>query len=1165
MQRKGKIRAGIVTAALVVPLCAVSMSAFGVETDSGNFVQRMEEKFGEIEKQYRPEVRWWLAEGLNTDDTIKKNIQEIDDSGFGAVEILAMPEAGAPSEIYGWGSEEWTSDSRLVISEATKRGLGFSLTSGTHWATANLPDTYEWDGAKFDLDNPAAMQELDYGTLLVKGGDTFEGTLPMPPLTTNARNAKKFSFQGAVAAKLTKVRPSSGQDFEFREGTGFGELDLDSLTDISDQTVKDGDNVSLKWTAPDDGQYAIFAYWMHGSGQTAEPSVSTNYAINYVDPDGVNAMKDYWSANIFTPDLLDEIRENGRGQIYMDSLETNSTATAGLMWGKTFLDEFQARRGYSLTPYLPIVTWDRARHDSNVPPVYDYEPADAADSGLVAKIRNDLNQTFSELYEGNVLQPLQSYLHENGMTLRAEPSYGMQFEISTPAKYLDGVETETFAHNGDLDVYRGLLGSAHMYDRLLSSETGAVGGRTYYYDMDHWTQISYLQFAGGVSRTVFHGYSGIEGSEPTTYWPGHEGMSVTFSDRFNSRQPASAYYPEWTEMLGRNQKVLRQGQAQRDIAILRTDNRFISYGQPRTNTPPENNYFMNDMPYFWKDLSLQQNGFTYDYFSPQLLEDEDNVKWNSEELQPDGPAYRAIVLYQDSLELDAAKRLLTIAKDGIPVLFVNNTSEIREHSGPEIQHEKAAAKARFVGDDEAELASVVNQIKALPNARELDDQSETLATLQDMGVEPRVQYAQANNKIMSISRLDKEENVLYTFVHSFKFLKDQNDPESTFTLELEGAGKPYVIDDWTGKVKPVAVFDNADGRTAVNVTLKPGEARIIALDLGDPDAKAKVVTTDASTVIELDGQPAILAEETGEYTTEMADGKQVHSNISVPETISIPKWDLSIEDWDEGEQKINIEEKFGHETREAYFTTKKTELSFPNTDLIPWKDLPATAEQLSSLSGDSPAMDQVSGMGTYKASFVVPDQWQDNNGAYLRIGSTNGDLAQITVNGKVVPGLDLRTGKIDISEAVKAGENDIQITVATTLTNRMLARGYRTMGPAQDYGITGGVEVIPYTVEALETQPVTTTVTMRVVAGKVYVAISAKNNGSVPADIQIETPYGKKAFTQVAPGKAASVAFNTRLTSIPAGEAKVTSTTIVGGETKTNETAVPIDAFDANK
>ena len=67
------------------------------ETDA--FAQKLHSMYDKIETEYRPDVRWWLAEGLNTDKTLEKNVQEIYDSGFGAAEFLAMPEPGADSSV----------------------------------------------------------------------------------------------------------------------------------------------------------------------------------------------------------------------------------------------------------------------------------------------------------------------------------------------------------------------------------------------------------------------------------------------------------------------------------------------------------------------------------------------------------------------------------------------------------------------------------------------------------------------------------------------------------------------------------------------------------------------------------------------------------------------------------------------------------------------------------------------------------------------------------------------------------------------------------------------------------------------------------------------------------------------------------------------------------
>ncbi len=57
--------------------------------------------------EFRPELRWWLAEGLHTDETLIREIDTAHRLGFGGMEFLAMDEGEIDHARYGWGSEEW--------------------------------------------------------------------------------------------------------------------------------------------------------------------------------------------------------------------------------------------------------------------------------------------------------------------------------------------------------------------------------------------------------------------------------------------------------------------------------------------------------------------------------------------------------------------------------------------------------------------------------------------------------------------------------------------------------------------------------------------------------------------------------------------------------------------------------------------------------------------------------------------------------------------------------------------------------------------------------------------------------------------------------------------------------------------------------------------------
>jgi hypothetical protein len=345
-----------------------------------------------------------------------------------------------------------------------------------------------------------------------------------------------------------------------------------------------------------------------------------------------------------------------------------------------------------------------------------------------------------------------------------------------------------------------------------------------------------------------------------------------------------------------------------------------------------------------------------------------------------------------------------------------------------------------------------------------------MAALQRFGVYPRVSYAEPNDKILTISRKDEDNGIFYTYAYYYKF-KDTR--PYTVTLVIEGEGKPYYIDDWTGDIGRIGVYDIKGGRTYVTLTLEPGESKIIALDLDGTGTNVHTVSTSADAVRYINGRPAVLATVSGDYYTVLSNGKTVKTSVTVPNDIMLKTWDITVEDWNEGNRVVNTEAKFCHTTKEVYFTTRKTELKFKDIALAPWKDLPATAEQLTTLGYENPSMSHISGIGTYTTTFEIPAVWTSANGAYLSIESAGGGTVAVYVNGEKAPGVNTRTLKVDISDLLRPGrKNTIQIEVASTLTNRLIQRGFfgwMDKDPSvRDYGLVGDVRIVPYTVIAID-------------------------------------------------------------------------------------------------
>ncbi|TFF16540.1 alpha/beta hydrolase domain-containing protein [Cellulosimicrobium funkei] len=90
---------------------------------------------------------------------------------------------------------------------------------------------------------------------------------------------------------------------------------------------------------------------------------------------------------------------------------------------------------------------------------------------------------------------------------------------------------------------------------------------------------------------------------------------------------------------------------------------------------------------------------------------------------------------------------------------------------------------------------------------------------------------------------------------------------------------------------------------------------------------------------------------------------------------------------------------------------------------------------------------------------------------------------------------------------------------------------------------------------ALDGPDVSATAAPRCLAGRAYVAVRATNDGAVPADVTLSTPFGERTVAGVAPGASAYQSFSARSATLDAGSALVTATG--DGRSSSDDVAYP--------
>jgi len=923
--------------------------------------------------KYRPAIRWWLAEGFHTENTLIYDTASLYKFGFGSIEFLAMVEPGVNSVLYGWGSEEWIHDSETLIFETTKRKMGISMTCGTNWSNCNL---ISLSGP----DDKAASKEIDFISEEIKAGEKREGPIPICDVKDET-----IHEQILIAAIAMRV-PS--EPYEDENGIMVRKIDYESVLNLSNMV----NNHSLTWVAPNDGDYTIMYFYLHGTGQIARPSCSTSYTVNYLDRYGIDAFVKYWNQYVLTDNIRRKIVENGKVQMYMDSLELSTFGNMGWLWGYSFCNEFEKRRGYDIRIYLPLLIkkhWQpsEARVDDLC---FDYTSGNRL---FDSKLRRDFYQTMTELYMDNMLKPMQEWTHSVGMTLRAEISYGLPFEISQPGRYVDGIETESLEFGSQIESYRALAGPAHVFNRVYSSETGA-NKRNYMMGLDFYTQIIFTQFAADVSKTVLHGYSSIRGSEKVTFWPGHEGMWPVYSERFGERQPSSKHYKDWTDMISRYQMVLREGKPRRDVVILRSDYWFYNHFHHTRDEQNlyEHKYMRSGEGIYWKDMNLQFSGYTWDYLDPRILIDSNATSHNGE-LLPEGPGYRCIIIYQEYLDIKSAEKIYELALSGQPVLFVNNVTETLRPQCDYL-HRKAASVTSSICESDTQLREIIQMIKSLPCVKEICEQKQTVEALTELGINPRVKFQSPEKAILTNLR---EHNGTYYF-YAYHMLYTEKEP-CDFQIKINGKFRPALLNCRTGKKLCVDTYYHEGKNTFVNLSLAPGESCIIELQ-----------KTNKTHTLSMNS-PSVLVSE-----------------------ITLDSWSLKVEDWNEGKKKSITEDRgVGHTTTEIWYETEKNIINVGRTDLKPWNEIDKIGPD-------------VSGIGYYETDVILPEDFDRTTEAVITIGSFHSASAALFVNDKKCPDLCIQSGKGVISGMLKSGNNHILIELATSLNNRLIQRDYYQHG-----------------------------------------------------------------------------------------------------------------------
>ena len=312
----------------------------------------------------RPMVRWWWPGGDVKDEEISRELRLMKEAGIGGVEIQSFkiglnpkPAPDVAARVDSFLSPEWFGHVKHAIEEGRRLGMIVDLTFGSGWPFGG-PHIPPELGAK----------QLNVEMTSLKGPAEFQGKIPwvapevapkLPPELENLfghpfKDPRLFKLVAVVAVRGTRPEITGQRSEELiwtpplTIVTRSGQVDPRSAVVLTRQVKPDH---TLSWKVPE-GNWLLFSFIQGPTGQQVIGGAGkgTQFVLDHMKRE---ALQRHISA-IGEAGRKYFGDEYGKGlrAIFCDSLEVTAN---NVYWEDGFLAEFQKRRGYDLTPYLPLV------------------------------------------------------------------------------------------------------------------------------------------------------------------------------------------------------------------------------------------------------------------------------------------------------------------------------------------------------------------------------------------------------------------------------------------------------------------------------------------------------------------------------------------------------------------------------------------------------------------------------------------------------------------------------------------------------------------------------------------------------------------------------------------------------------------------------------------
>jgi len=553
-------------------------------------------------REARGMTRWWWYGCCVTREEIVRELDFMHGAGIGGVELQILYPVTPDDRERGlynipYGSPEFYDILKFTADACAARGMAFDFTPGSSWP---------------------------YGGPTVEDEDAQQQVIPYQ---LDVHGPCDFSCDFTTRFAGTVVAASMGRMERCV-------MDADSVRDITERfQIKElfgwpwGTELATIRIPEGDWKLVFFVLSQHRN-QVGKPSRGAHGPV--IDHCSRRATDNFLRQMVLpVTKYVPATRA-----LFCDSIEVE-----GHNWSGVLLDEFRARRGYDLTPYIYALWGDMG--------------------DITPHVRYDYSLTMSELTIENFFDPLTAFAHEQGMLSRIQ-AHGTWGDILRVYAAADIPEGETFGDHRTLyvnTIHRRLAASAgHVYGRpVVSNETFTWLKRPRFTETPEEMKAAVdAVFLDGMNMIVNHGYA---------YSPeiaGKRGWPFYASTHINHTLPWWDLYHHLGDYIHRASALLRFGHPVAEVAVYLPQADIWA-----DNMLSELHLAMRLEEHLGRDAmdGIQKAGYWFDYINDEALcslgKVEDGALCIGEN------RYRAILLVGCTrLPIETAERLAAFAESG---------------------------------------------------------------------------------------------------------------------------------------------------------------------------------------------------------------------------------------------------------------------------------------------------------------------------------------------------------------------------------------------------------------------------------------------------------------------------------------------------------------------